>query len=470
MQNKTVGVVIPIYNVQDYLRECLDSVINQTYKNLQVVLVNDGSTDENSLNIAKECTLKDERFILFDKKNGGHSSAKNVGIEYFSEEYKLKNITNVIKENSLIEFSIEGNNPYEIYKVYKSSKFFKNKDELLNFQTPNIDYIIFLDSDDYWELNCIEECVPRMDGVEVVWFDFQPEIENNFKKQFKTEMEILNCTNEGIISSNDWLEICEKKKYLFWFAWQGMIEFKSLLRSKLKFIDRIIHEDHHFGICLFSAIKKIYIYPQKNYHYRVRKNSISHQNRYYIDKASYLYDLFQEFQDDIYEFKNYQLAMNWVFTLSHMIDFLSLNNYERVEKVFLSQILSRALKILFLTKDPYNLIGILKIYKNYFSKYQIGKEEFIKHSLEYQIGYLILKNNIFNINKVIKRYNSQIKKNQEFIKEFSLKFLEDSYDFDAQKIKKHLSYRLGKFLYKIVFFWRKNENDIGNWRKWFCWF
>ncbi|MCW1526747.1 glycosyltransferase family 2 protein, partial [Campylobacter jejuni] len=46
--NKTVGVVIPIYNVEKYLKECLDSVINQTYKNLQVVLVNDGSTDENS--------------------------------------------------------------------------------------------------------------------------------------------------------------------------------------------------------------------------------------------------------------------------------------------------------------------------------------------------------------------------------------------------------------------------------------
>ncbi|MBX2577399.1 glycosyltransferase family A protein, partial [Campylobacter jejuni] len=50
MQTKIVGVVIPIYNVEEYLRECLDSVVNQTYKNLQVVLVNDGSTDENSLN------------------------------------------------------------------------------------------------------------------------------------------------------------------------------------------------------------------------------------------------------------------------------------------------------------------------------------------------------------------------------------------------------------------------------------
>ncbi len=70
MQTKIVGVVIPIYNVEEYLRECLDSVINQTYINLEIILVNDGSTDENSLNIAKEYTLKDKRITLFDKENG----------------------------------------------------------------------------------------------------------------------------------------------------------------------------------------------------------------------------------------------------------------------------------------------------------------------------------------------------------------------------------------------------------------
>ena len=60
-QTKTIGVVIPIYNVAPYLKECLDSVINQTYKNLSIVLVNDGSTDE-SLDIAKEYTSKDSIF------------------------------------------------------------------------------------------------------------------------------------------------------------------------------------------------------------------------------------------------------------------------------------------------------------------------------------------------------------------------------------------------------------------------
>ena len=74
-QNKKVGIVIPIYNVAPYIRECLDSVINQTYNNLSIVLVNDGSTDNGaSLDIAKEYVAKDSRFILVDKENGGQST------------------------------------------------------------------------------------------------------------------------------------------------------------------------------------------------------------------------------------------------------------------------------------------------------------------------------------------------------------------------------------------------------------
>ena len=86
--DKSIGVVIPIYNVAPYLKECLDSVINQTYKNLHVVLVNDGSTD-GSLEIAKEYVLKDPRFVLIDKENGGLSEARNTGIDYFTNKLDL---------------------------------------------------------------------------------------------------------------------------------------------------------------------------------------------------------------------------------------------------------------------------------------------------------------------------------------------------------------------------------------------
>ncbi|MCW1625765.1 glycosyltransferase [Campylobacter jejuni] len=173
-QTKTVGIVIPIYNVEKYLRECLNSVVNQTYKNLQIVLVNDGSIDENSLSIAKEYTLKDERFILIDKENGGLSSARNVGIEFFENKYIFETKTQKYKPDSLVEFELKNKeNLYKINKIYKSSKSFYDIEQIQNFSSPRIDYIIFLDSDDYWELDCMEECVLRMNGVDVVWFDYK---------------------------------------------------------------------------------------------------------------------------------------------------------------------------------------------------------------------------------------------------------------------------------------------------------
>lgn len=81
-----ISVIIPVYNVELYLRRCLDSVINQTYKKLEIIVVNDGSTDD-SLNICKEYEQKDKRVILIDQKNGGLSDARNKGINVAKGEY-----------------------------------------------------------------------------------------------------------------------------------------------------------------------------------------------------------------------------------------------------------------------------------------------------------------------------------------------------------------------------------------------
>lgn len=78
MKNPLVSVIIPIYNVAPYLRECLDSILSQTYSNLQIILVNDGSTDE-SESIAKEY-LRDSRVELVSVVNGGLSYARNIGL------------------------------------------------------------------------------------------------------------------------------------------------------------------------------------------------------------------------------------------------------------------------------------------------------------------------------------------------------------------------------------------------------
>ncbi|HEA7310833.1 TPA: glycosyltransferase family 2 protein, partial [Campylobacter jejuni] len=463
---KTVGVVIPIYNVEKYLRECLDSVVNQTYKNLQVVLVNDGSTDENSLNIAKEYTLKDERFILFNKENGGQSTARNVGIEFFSKEYDFKNITQELKENSLAEFKLDNeDNPYNIYKIYKSSNFFKNKDELLNFKAPDIDYIIFLDSDDYWELNCIEECVPRMDGVEVVWFNnyFDYFIEDNLYKDNlvinKSFIDIYDFLKSCVISKQDWLEIQKRYKYInFAFVWAGMINFNFLKKIKLKFLDCIIHEDHHFGILLFLQSNYIYVLTKKLYHYRITTNTTCAYDKK-VTKAhipKYIDYIFNEFND-------VKLTKEYFMLSSILINALAIMDYiKKQEEPYRTDIEFAFFDFLYMyhfglydfKKDPWNMIAKIKnmdiislenkkrypefyIYRDYGTAVQS-----VKNSLSYKIGSVILnsfknKFDIFKLPYLIYKIISH-HKDIEYLP------IEAFPDYEnAKKITNFLSYKIG---------------------------
>ena len=81
-----ISVIIPVYNVENYIRKCLDSVINQTYKNLEIILVDDGSTDKSG-EICDEYALKDERIRVFHTQNGGVSLARNVGLKKVTGKY-----------------------------------------------------------------------------------------------------------------------------------------------------------------------------------------------------------------------------------------------------------------------------------------------------------------------------------------------------------------------------------------------
>lgn len=84
--DKTVSVIIPIYNVEDYLPECLESLLSQTYQNLEIILVDDGSSDRSG-EIANRFAKQDNRIRVIHKENGGVSSARNAGIEAAQGEY-----------------------------------------------------------------------------------------------------------------------------------------------------------------------------------------------------------------------------------------------------------------------------------------------------------------------------------------------------------------------------------------------
>lgn len=79
LDNVIVSVIVPVYNASKYLRECVDTIIGQLYKKIEIILVDDGSSDE-SLEICKELSLNDSRIKVLHKKNGGASSARNCGI------------------------------------------------------------------------------------------------------------------------------------------------------------------------------------------------------------------------------------------------------------------------------------------------------------------------------------------------------------------------------------------------------
>ena len=97
-----VSVIVPVYNVENYLRKCLDSLINQSYVNLEILLVNDGSTDASG-ELCEEYAEKDLRVKVFHKENGGPSSARNLGLEHAGGGY----ITFIDSDDYLAEDAVE---------------------------------------------------------------------------------------------------------------------------------------------------------------------------------------------------------------------------------------------------------------------------------------------------------------------------------------------------------------------------
>ena len=84
--NGKVSVIVPVYNTEKYLRECIESIRNMSYPELEVILVDDGSMDSSGL-ICDEYSNKDKRVKVIHKPNGGLSSARNAGLDIFSGEF-----------------------------------------------------------------------------------------------------------------------------------------------------------------------------------------------------------------------------------------------------------------------------------------------------------------------------------------------------------------------------------------------
>ena len=110
-----LSVIVPVYNGEKYIKDCLESIINQTYRDLQIIVVNDGSTD-NTEAIVGEIANKDSRVQLINKENGGVSSARNLGLEYAKNEFLTfvdsDDTLDIDMYGTLMKYT--GNNDYDI--------------------------------------------------------------------------------------------------------------------------------------------------------------------------------------------------------------------------------------------------------------------------------------------------------------------------------------------------------------------
>lgn len=106
-----VSVLVPIYNVEDFLPECLDSLVNQTLKDIEIICINDGSKDR-SLDIVKEYAKNDKRIVIIDKKNTGYGDSMNMGIDKATGEY-----LGIVEPDDFIELDAFE----KMYKVAKAN-------------------------------------------------------------------------------------------------------------------------------------------------------------------------------------------------------------------------------------------------------------------------------------------------------------------------------------------------------------
>lgn len=227
--NKLVSIIIPVYNVAPYLNKCLDSLIKQTYKEIEIILVNDGSTD-NSYEICKSYADLYKKIKLFQKINGGAASARNLALDKATG-----------------------------------------------------DYICFVDSDDYVELDYVYRLVEELEknNADVAICSYA----NLDKIKFtKYDYEI----KEKIFSDEEYIEnfLTDWTSALIWNK-----IFKKEVIGDLRFPVGHKIDDEFFTYQCVMNCKKIYFFNESLYVYRLRKSSImndSNKETILKDRLQYL--------------------------------------------------------------------------------------------------------------------------------------------------------------------------------------
>lgn len=209
-----ISVIVPIYNVEDYLSKCIESVINQTYKNLEIILVDDGSPD-NCPKICDEYAQTDSRIKVVHKPNGGLSDARNAGLDIATGEY-----------------------------------------------------IGFIDSDDYIDEHMYEEMLSAIENADadlcICGYD---RVDDDGKIKSSAHY------NNALLSQEQAYEMLVQGNVYFIVAWNKL--YKRDVFENLRFMKGRIHEDEFIMHHVYGECSKIVTLEKSYYNYLVRESSIT---------------------------------------------------------------------------------------------------------------------------------------------------------------------------------------------------
>lgn len=223
MENINISIIVPIYNISEYIHECIRPLLENTFLNYEIILVNDGSTD-NSLDIISKLSTISDKIKVINKDNGGLSSARNAGLK----EAKGK-------------------------------------------------YIFFLDGDDFIPIESIGNMYLFAEENELDiaigngrYYFGEGDKKNNYFVQGKTLKNKL-----GIYTGEEILEYMINKNCYKMEVWDKLYSRKLLNDNKISFKEGLLHEDELFTPIVFKHAKKVSYFGNIEYNYRQRKGSIN---------------------------------------------------------------------------------------------------------------------------------------------------------------------------------------------------
>lgn len=277
-----ISVIVPVYNVEKYLKKCLNSIVNQTYMNLQIILIDDGSKDKSS-EICDLFAMQDKRIVVVHRKNGGISKARNSGLDLVQGKYIVFVDSDDYIDNTMIEFLYKGikeneadyavcgfatvTDKNEIIKEYKPiGEVLSGKNALkmhyfaeeyqVNYVTP---WAKIFKREVWNEIRFVENiCFEDIEIMPRILFNCNKVVTINKIGYYYVQHESSVMHNLSLREKmyKDSIDIFEK--HILLYQKEGIIELRNEVIQLL--LDKIIVSDIHNSIpeCLVRESKKLY--------------------------------------------------------------------------------------------------------------------------------------------------------------------------------------------------------------------